>query len=587
MLRNLHPLSSLRERILYHLFHLYGETHQARALEELELQLVRTMGLADDTVSPGLSRNEWSQRDAVLITYGDSIVRDGVPPLQGFDDFLERYCGDAFNSVHILPFFPYSSDDGFSVIDYLEVNPSLGEWRDVEAIADRYRLMADLVINHCSCRSRWFTNFIRGDGEGCDYFLTANPEDDLSLVVRPRTTPLLRNTETSAGEQLVWCTFSHDQVDFDYKNPKVLLAFASIIRFYLEKGVRLFRLDAVAFLWKESGSFCINLPQTHEVIRLLRCLIEHRCPDAVVITETNIPTEENLSYFGRSGEVGEANWVYNFPLPPLLLNSLVTGSSYHLRRWMMRMPPARNGTAYFNFIASHDGIGLRPVEGILSDEETDLLVQTMRKFGGRISWRNGAGETRMAYEINISLFDGLQGTVQGRDDLGTARFLCAHTIMLALEGIPGIYIHSLLATGNDYDLQKKTGQLRSINRHRWDAKGLEQLLDDPQSVNRKVLDSLLGLLRLRKNQDALHPNATQFTLNLGDDFFGIWRQSMDREQSIFAVTNVTAQTKKLDLGLINIIHYQQWYDLLSDLKLQSSDTFLELAAYQSVWLTNK
>ena len=331
--------------------------------------------------------------------------------------------------MHILPFFPYSSDDGFAVIDFKEVKPGLGDWGDIQKIANDYRLMSDLVVNHCSSEHRWFKNFLQNTAPGKDYFYTIDTEQDLSQVVRPRTSPLLQAVETTNGIKHVCCTFSHDQVDLDFANPEVLKEMVSIIRFLLGKGVRGFRLDAVAFVWKESNTTCLNLPQTHEIVRLLRTLIEHYDPSVLIITETNIPNRENLSYFGNGNE---AHIIYNFALPPLILQAMVTGNNYYLNNWLMSMPPAQDGTTYLNFIASHDGIGLRPVEGILSQQEIQELIETMRDFGGLISSRNLNGGSEKPYEINISLFSALQGTVAGPDEFQVERFLCAHTIMLSL-----------------------------------------------------------------------------------------------------------------------------------------------------------
>ena len=371
----------LHDKVKHHLESIYADVALDVSYETLATDLMNTIGIQQQTdiASPQSHHNYWDEDDIIMITYGDSVIDEGERPLVTLNKFLHRYCKNTVNNVHILPFFPYSSDDGFSVIDYSTVNEALGSWDDIEAIAADYGLMTDLVINHCSARSVWFDNFVKGEGPGSDFFFTADPTDDLSMVTRPRVSPLLRETETAHGTKHVWCTFSHDQVDFDFRNPKVLLAFIDIIKLYIDKGAKLFRLDAVAFLWKIVGTNCINLFQTHEVIRLIRTLIEHVDPSIIIITETNIPNRENLTYFGNANE---AHAIYNFSLPPLLVNTLVTGDCTYLKSWMMSMPPAQNGTAYFNFIASHDGIGLRPAEGLLSDEEISELVHTMQHFGG-------------------------------------------------------------------------------------------------------------------------------------------------------------------------------------------------------------
>jgi sucrose phosphorylase len=382
----------------------------------------------------------------------------------------------------------------------------------------------------------------------------------------------------------VWCTFGPDQVDFNFTNPAVVVEFVAIIRELLDAGVRVFRLDAVAFLWKESGTTCMNLPQTHELIRLFRLIIECAQADAIVITETNVPNRENLSYFGNSNE---AHGIYNFSLPPLLIHALVTGNSRHLSTWMMSMPPALDGTVYFNFIASHDGIGLRPVEGLLEQEEVDQLLATMEQFGGRISWRKIAGSAAKPYEINIALRDALQGTVEGTDQWGLERFLCAHAIMLGLEGVPAFYIHSLLGTRNDLQRLAHTSHNRSINRHQWELSQLSAALDDTTSDHHDVFDSLKRLIFLRKEQRAFHPNATQLTLHLGDHLFGFWRQSLDRRQSLFCIHNLSAMEQTLPLSQLNLVLNCSWRDLISGEPLEVELPDWTLAPYQTLWITNE
>ncbi len=572
-------MRQLRARIRAHLERVYGTTRARR----LVTPLIEAMRYGGTLADPLPYLNRWDETDAWIITYAGSIHEPGRPGLQSLLEFMDRYFADSINGVHVLPFFPYSSDDGFAVIDYFSVDKSAGSWKDVRAIADRYRLMADLVINHASSQSQWFRNFIARKDPGKDYFKEASPEDDLSQVVRPRSTPLRNKVHTADGERWVWCTFGPDQIDFDFSNPEVLLRFVEIIHHYLANGIRVLRLDAVAFLWKEPGTSSLHDQRTHEIVKLLRTLVEHYDPQVMLITETNVPNRDNLTYFGNANE---AHAIYNFSLPPLLIHTLLTGDCRHLKTWIMSMPPARNGTAYLNFIASHDGIGLRPADGLLSATEMTNLLETLTSFGGRISIRTGPDGQPHPYEVNISLLDALAGTIKGPDEHRIARFVCAHAIMLSLEGIPAIYIHSLLATPNDLEAVAETGRSRSINRHVWPREEIEALLSSKRSTNSIVFRALCELLKLRRRQKAFHPNAIQFTLHLGLEFFGVWRQSMDREQDIFCISNVTDRQQSLALENVNLVSTVRWRDLVSGLEVSDGQREILLDPYQTIWLSN-
>jgi len=573
-------IKELRSRITDHISSIYpGEDHNA--ICEI---IVRLMDYENNFYPAKQHSNLWSEKDLVTITYGDSIKQDNILPLKTLRKFFNDHLKDVISTIHILPFYPFSSDDGFSVINYTEVNQSLGGWNEITEIANDFSLMADLVINHCSSRSLWFDNYKQGKNPGADYFIEVDPDTDLSEVVRPRTSPLLRETETLQGTKHVWCTFSHDQVDLNFENPKVLLEFVKIIKLYLDNGVSLFRLDAVAFLWKKIGTPSINLIETHEVIRLLRLLIEHTNPKAIVITETNIPNKENLSYFGNANE---AHLIYNFTLPPLILYTLLSGNSDLIKQWLMSMPPAQNGTSYFNFIASHDGIGLRPVEGILDDSTVDQLAELMQDFGGDVSWRTMPDGQHRPYELNISLIDAFKGTFEGEDQYQIERFICAHAIMIALEGVPGIYIHSLFGTPNDHQKMDLTSNKRAINRHNWDYNELTSHLSDEDSTHKQIFSKLKNILTIRKNQIAFHPNATQFTLHFDNSLFAFWRQSQDRSQSIFCIYNVTNETQTIALKDVNLIELDDWYDLISKHNYDDPRESITLKPYQFVWISNK
>ena len=573
-------LTTLRDTLTAQIEFVYPDANAGQLID----RLIAAFALTDDGEIPRSHDNKWDETDIIAITYGSSISHANEKNLHTLHSFVNQHFHNIVTILHILPFYPYSSDDGFSVINYKQVNEDLGDWDDIKAIANDYKLMADLVINHCSSRSQWFEAYKQNQHPESGYFVEVDPATDLSQVVRPRTSPLLREVETLDGTRHVWCTFSHDQVDLNFANVDVLVEFADILCFYLERGIKVFRLDAVAFLWKELGTNCLNLPQTHEIIRLLRSLIEYKDPDAVIITETNIPNRENLAYFGNANE---AHVIYNFALPPLLLHGLLTGKNQYLNNWLMSMPPAQDGTTYLNFIASHDGIGLRPIEGILDDSELDQVIATMQSFGGLISWRNlNDGEVR-PYEVNISLIDALKGTLEGEDEWQLQRFMTAHIIMMGLDGIPAFYIHSLLGTPNDHTRLELTANNRAINRHIWDSDELNKRLNDPMSLQAQVLARMKHNITLRKQQPAFHPNATQYTLHLGEGIFAFWRQSRRREQSIFCIHNLTAAPIEFSLTSVNLINTQRWVDLLTGAFFDDLAAMVTLQPYQCLWLTNR
>lgn len=526
----------------------------------------------------------WSERDALIITYGNSIVDGQHKPLDLLRDFLHRQMSGVVNGVHILPFFPYTSDDGFAVTDYRAVNPALGDWTDIQRIGSEFLLMSDLVLNHVSSQSHWFHEYRQGHAPYDAFFFEASPEDDLSLVVRPRAHPLLRKVETARGTRHVWCTFSHDQIDLDFSNPDVLLEFIAITRLHIDSGVRILRLDAVAFIWKEVGTRSIHMPETHAIVRLLRLLADFATEPIILLTETNVPNQENLSYFGNRNE---AHAVYNFTLPPLVLHAMMAGTARNLVRWQGSMPPAQLGCAYLNFTASHDGIGMRPAEGILTADDTARVIETMRDFGGLVSMRALPDGGQSAYELNITWFEAMKGTFEGPDEWQIARFIASQTLMMALEGIPAFYIQSLLASPNDREGVEKSGHNRAINRHRWDYGDLQTLLDDPESPQHIVMQAMKERIDVRRRQRAFHPNATQFTLRLDHRIFGLWRQSLDRDQSIFALHNVSSDTVMVDPYAINLIEGENWVDLLTGAGVEASAGEISFAPYQCRWITNR
>lgn len=535
--------------------------------------------MASQAQIPQASGEKWSEQTAVLIAYGDSLSSPEHSPLETMHQFFVDRLEPTFTTLHLLPYYPATSDDGFSVADYLAIDPALGDWSDVRALSQSVQLMADLVLNHCSQHNPWFQGYLAGDPEFSDYFFEPGPEFDLSQVVRPRPQPVLQ----SFDDRQIWCTFSRDQVDLNYANPEVLFRMLRVVLTYLEQGARLLRLDAVAFLWKRSGRPCVNEPETHEVIRLIRTLVDQVAPHAVLVTETNLPNQENLSYFGNGNE---AHWVYNFPLPPLATYALLHADATPLRRWAMSLPPALPGMTYMNFLASHDGMGLRPTEGLLTQDQFDGFTLRLQANGARISLRTKPDGSKAPYEANITLFSALSATDSDPDGrYAVDRFLAAHAIMCALEGVPAVYVNSLIGQRND-DLAVERSQIpRRINRTKYQRDQFESAMDAGEGA--EVFNGIQNLLRVRQRQSAFHPNATQFTLQLPEQFFGLWRQSLDRQSNLFAVTNLSDQPQTLPLSSLNLITGEVWHDLLDDCAIEESQLEVAFKPYQTRWISRR
>ncbi len=565
------------QRVESRLTRLYG----AHDIDLLMDKLISCIRYCMDEL--GKTKDEhWNQEDVILISYGDSIRQPDEKPLQTLYEFLKLHLQDSINCVHILPYFPFSSDDGFAVIDYKMIDPLLGDWHDIERISQDFSLMTDLVINHVSRENLWFVDFISDVAPGRNYFIEMPEHTDVSSVVRPRSTPLLIPAHTHQGVRHVWATFGEDQIDVNFENPEVLFEFIEILLLYINKGSRFIRLDAIAFLWKKLGTRCINLRETHEVVKLLRDVVDIAAPGTVIITETNVPNGENLSYFGNSDE---AHMVYQFTLPPLLLHALFFGDSSYLTRWSMDMPRPQNNCTYLNFIASHDGIGLRPAEGILPMTEVLNLVESMHQYGGYVSMRTDANGNESPYEINIALFDALRGTQDGVDSWQVQRFLCAHSIMLALQGIPAIYIHSMTATPNDVYGVEQTGRTRSINRHKWDYDSLMTLLNNEDSPNAKIFYEMKQLLKVRQRHSAFHPDADQETLMVSDDLFVFRRSSAETSQTILCVNNITHHNQQFTLPDFPVTSGSGiWRELKSNAIIQNLNGKISLDPYQCLWL---
>lgn len=565
---------------------LYGENIAAATLPALESLMD---SWRENIPAPAPDDAGLSERDVMLITYGDQVREQGAPPLHTLGRFLDRYLDGSVNCLHILPFFPYSSDDGFSVIDFREVSPDLGSWADIERLNENFRLMFDAVVNHASAQSEWFRAFLRDEEPYREYFIEIDESPELLKVVRPRALPLLHRLGEPPHDKSVWTTFSADQVDLNYRSPRLLLEVIDLLLYYVSKGAEFIRLDAIAYIWKEVGTSCIHLPQTHLIIQLFRAVFDEVAPHVKLITETNVPHKDNISYFGDGRN--EAQLVYNFALPPLVLHTFQTGNSAELSKWADDIELSSDQVTFFNFLASHDGIGINPVRGILSDSQIDEMIQRVLAHGGLVSYKHNPDGTSSPYELNINYFDALSDPASTEPlERQIDRFLAAQSILLSLVGMPGIYFHSFFGSRGWMEGPSQTGYNRSINRQKFDLEQLENELKQENGLRPQVVKRYKELVHARMASQAFDPYGTQKVLDLGEAIFALLRQSPKTEEKVLCLVNVTDAPRSVDLNLREIFKMEfdaaSVADLISGQLIETEKGFtLHLSPYEICWLS--
>lgn len=547
-----------RAVIARHLHALYGAAGAAQIQPELD----RLLGEFQRN-QPQRLPTPLTQREALLITYADQVQAPGQTALAALADFAKTQLTGVVSGVHLLPFYPWTSDDGFAVQDFFAVAPEYGGWLEVARLRPEFTLMFDAVFNHMSAQGDWFKQFQADNPAFRDFFVTVRGQPDLSQVVRPRALPLLTRFETVRGPEQVWTTFSADQVDLNFQNPAVLLASVRALLFYVAQGAQFIRLDAIAFLWKEIGTPCLHLPQTHRIIQLWRAILDEVAPNVRLITETNVPHADNISYFGTG--TNEAQLVYNFALPPLVLHSFATGNAEALSRWAATLATPSRETTFFNFLASHDGIGLNPARGILSPAAIDALVARVQAHGGLVSYKHNPDGSQSPYELNITYFDALSDPAAAEPlELQIRRFLAAHAIMFALAGVPGIYFHSLFGARNDVAGAKASGMARRINRQKLTVAELRDELAHPDSLRARVFAGMKQLLQQRQTHAAFAPAAAQQVLSLDPRVFAVERSNPTEPSRVLCLHNVTNETVALPAhpalpGPVTLTPYEVWW----------------------------
>jgi sucrose phosphorylase len=429
---------------------------------------------------------------AQLITYVDRLGGGGLPDLAAL---LDGPLNGLFGGVHLLPFFyPIDGEDaGFDPIDHTRVDPRLGDWPDVRALAKRTDVMADLIVNHVSAQSPQFLDFV-AHGEGSRWaglFLTRDSvfpggaaPNELAKIYRPRPGLPFTDVRLASGEtRAMWTTFTPNQIDIDVNHPAGRDYLQSILGRFAAAGVRTIRLDAAGYAIKKRGTSCFMLPETFAFIRDIANRAHALGIEVLVEIHSHFETQTTIA--------SQIDWVYDFALPPLALHAFCHGTAEALKRWIRVRP-----TNCFTVLDTHDGIGIVDIgadgarPGLVPPPELDRLVEYIHeKSGGQSRRATGVHASNLdLYQVNCTYLDAC-----GRD---SDAYLAARALQLFLPGVPQIYYVGLLGGSNDMELLERTHVGRDINRHYYARAEVESALDDPL-VRRQC-----ELIRLRNSHPA-------------------------------------------------------------------------------------
>ena len=534
--------------------------------QELKLDLPNKELGSDVDSQLGCEKNTqnygpFDQSDCLLISYADQIEGHAEQTSLGaLKSFYEAELTECFSGVHLLPFYPYTSDGGFSVSSYTEVDSSYGSWRDVEAF--ECELMFDAVFNHTSSEHTWFVKFLEGSPEYSNFFhvFGARPEPETELhkqlqqVVRPRSTDLLTEFSRMGEATFVWSTFSADQIDVNFAEPKVFIEFVKVLKLYIEKGSRYLRIDAVPFFWKELGTSCVHHEKTHLLVKAFREVCSTIDPTTILVTESNVPHQENVSYLGSGDD--EVHMVYNFSLAPLILHALVEGTATHLKDWSSNLEPLPGHTSFFNFTATHDGIGVRPLEGILTDDQVLRLAERMQELGGQVNFRS-VGEAQKPYELNITWGSALY---EEDSELHIQKILCSYAMSFVFPGVVGFYFHNLFATPNWQEGFEKTNHRRDLNRRKFTTSEVDSLLNEA-GIHREVFMRTKALLKSRREHIVFHPQAELKTMDSPDELWVV-EKSIGSKKARF-IFNVSDKQQTFEGQTLSPYSFEWPFDLSS------------------------
>lgn len=485
--------------------------------------------------------------------------------------------------LHLMPLFdcpPQNSDGGYAVSDYRKVNPALGTMEELADLAGELRangisLVLDFVFNHTSDEHEWAKLALAGDPDHQEFyymFPDRTLPDQYQRTLRDIFPDQAPGAFTYRPEvnKWVWTTFNNFQWDLNYSNPAVFNAMLGEMLFLANQGVEILRLDAVAFIWKQMGTPCENLPQAHMIIQAFNAFARVAAPAMTFKSEAIVHPRDVATYISRD----ECPISYNPTLMALLWESLATRKINLLRRSMQNYFALPETCAWVNYVRCHDDIGWT-----FADEDAALLGINgfdHRQFlnGFYIGRFEGSFATGVPFNYNpvnqdmrisgmAASLAGLEQAVRLNNPVyqehALKRLLLIHSVILSAGGIPLIYLGDEIATLNDYSYEQdpaKSADSRWIHRPAfdWERAAVRHDASTPQGW---LFSHLLKLIDIRKHDAAFAGGKTEFIDTWNDHVFAYLRSGQvlilanftERDQYVVhtVIQNTLGQTRARDL----------------------------------------
>lgn len=556
-----------------------------------------------------------SNRLAGMMLYVDRFNKD----LNGLEEKLDYFEELGINYLHLMPLLKSpkkKNDGGYAVSDYRKIDTKFGTNTDFKRVAKRLHekemlLMIDVVVNHTADDHEWAKKAKAGEKEYQDFYYTFPDRAIPNLYehgmpeVFPESAPG-NFTLNKEMQQWVMTVFNTYQWDLNYTNPMVFVEMLDVILNLANMGVDVFRMDAVAFVWKQIGTSCQNLPEAHIIHQLFKLCAQVVAPGVAFLAEAIVAPDEIIKYFGDS-EVwsNEHDMAYNATLMALLWNSMATRSTRVMKAGMRDMPTKPNGTTWINYIRCHDDIGLGFEDRHIQESGFDPQAhrQFLTKFltgdfhgsfakGMPFMYNPKTGDARISG--SMASLAGLEIALEEKNKLGIkraiARINMLHGIILSYGGIPMIYSGDEIALLNDYSFLKdadKADDNRWIHRPKMDWKAADKRAKK-RTAEQQVFSALALMITLRKEIDEFADNNNISLIETNNEHvFAYSRANADNETLILA--NFKDDDQEVYAHLVfpqTEINAFKMVDRLSNKKIKPSDGRLTLGPYEILWLQN-